>query len=169
MKSFRSQKGFTLIELLVVIAVIGILSAVVLASLNNARSKARDTQRISQLREVQKALAVYYSETGAYPLRTATSGCGSVVWDTPLTPLASGSYLSSIPQDPQNTTAGGTSFCYNYTSSPTGSSSWTCNGVARSNYSYAIMFSLENSNSNFPVAGGTPSPSFTHCLLGEPK
>ena len=56
----KSARGFTLIELLVVIAIIGILSSVVLASLNSARKKGRDARRIADLKQLQLALELYY-------------------------------------------------------------------------------------------------------------
>lgn len=65
------NKGFTLIELLVVIAIIGILSSVVLASLNSARVKGRDAKRISDLSQIKLALELYFDSFRAYP--TATS------------------------------------------------------------------------------------------------
>ncbi len=60
------SRGFTLIELLVVISIIGILSSVVLASLNSARAKARDARRMSDLNSIQIALEMYYLDYGTY-------------------------------------------------------------------------------------------------------
>jgi prepilin-type N-terminal cleavage/methylation domain-containing protein len=63
----RGLPAFTLIELLVVIAIVGLLSSVVFASLNSARAKARDAQRLASVREIQKALEMYYADFGRYP------------------------------------------------------------------------------------------------------
>ncbi len=56
----KKARGFTLIELLVVIAIIGILSSVVLASLNSARNKGSDAKIKAQLSGARAAAEVYY-------------------------------------------------------------------------------------------------------------
>ena len=56
-------RGFTLIELLVVIAIIGLLSSVVLASLNSARNKGADAAIKSQLKSLQSQAEIIYDNS----------------------------------------------------------------------------------------------------------
>ena len=64
----NAQKGFTLVELLVVIAIIGILATLVLLQLGTARSRARDTRRITTVAQVQTAVETYAEDNnGDYP------------------------------------------------------------------------------------------------------
>lgn len=65
--SAKTERGFTLIELLVVIAIIGILSSVVLASLNTARSKGTDAKIQSEIRSIAVNAEIYYdNNTNSY-------------------------------------------------------------------------------------------------------
>jgi len=105
------RRGFTLIELLVVIAIIGILSTIVLASLNTARLKSRDARRIADVKQLQLALALFYDSNGFYP---SALSC--------LAPT----YISSEPKDPS------TNASYPYT--PIGSGPCSCSAGTVATY-----------------------------------
>ncbi len=60
--SKNSYGGFTLIELLVVIAIIGILSSVILGSLNTARAKSKDAKAKSELASVRSQGNLYFDD-----------------------------------------------------------------------------------------------------------
>lgn len=62
----NTRRGFTLIELLVVIAIIGILSSVVLASLNTARAKGADAAIKSNLANLRAQAELSYDTQGNY-------------------------------------------------------------------------------------------------------
>lgn len=67
MATVSSKKGFTLIEMLIVIAIIGVLASVVLIGLGPVQRRGRDARRISDLREAQNALELYFSKCSYYP------------------------------------------------------------------------------------------------------
>jgi len=62
----NTKKGFTLIELLVVIAIIGILSSVVLASLNVARGKGADAAIKADLSGIRSQAEIFFDTNGHY-------------------------------------------------------------------------------------------------------
>ncbi len=89
--------GFTLVELLVVIAIIGLLSALAVVALNNARLKSRDAKRVADARQISMAVALYYNDCREYPsdlVTTIDNGCDEGE--------TFGLYMASIPSDPQS-------------------------------------------------------------------
>ena len=90
----KKQKGFTLVELLVVIAIIGLLSTIAFISLNRARAKARDAKRVSDVRELQSALELYYNDQAlpGYPMNNTPSVLTSAILPA--------QYVASIPTAP---------------------------------------------------------------------
>ena len=97
----NSRSGFTLIELLVVIAIIGLLSSIVMSSLNSARIKARDARRIADLRSIRIALRFYLDDFKQYPPQGYWTCSQLANWTTLQTSLAP--YIQSLPKDPRNT------------------------------------------------------------------
>lgn len=86
-----TKRGFSLVELLIVVAIIGILTAIVIPSTSTARARARDNRRITDMKEIQLGLALYYDVNRAYPDGTTISV---------LSVLTAEKYLPSIPSDP---------------------------------------------------------------------
>jgi prepilin-type N-terminal cleavage/methylation domain-containing protein len=125
----RSQsKGFTLIELLVVIAIIGLLSTLAVVALNSARQRSRDAKRVSDIRQIQTALELAFSESNNYPaesnavLGTATedvlcnNGSASFQGDTSGCTTI---YMGLVPSNPTPNGA-----AYTYTSASNSGQYW---------------------------------------------
>ena len=149
----RNKKGFTLIELLVVIAIIGLLATLSVVALNNARQKSRDAKRVSDIKQVQTALELYFVDQNGYPVEAVAVSLGEAGQETlsstnGFAAAAAGTtYMGQVPDDPGVATGYG---AYSY--------------LAAAAANYAITFGLEG-----PTGGLTCAAYTGSCCVAGPN
>jgi prepilin-type N-terminal cleavage/methylation domain-containing protein len=136
----KKNSGFTLVELLVVIGVIGVLSSLVIVSLNSARGKANDSRRLADIKQLKAAINLYandnngnYPNSGAVCIGAATgtqcwtgyyyNAGGSGINASPSFDALLSPYIKVTP-DPQPNRSLGDRYVYF-----SGSATINCNGV----------------------------------------
>ncbi len=125
-KSISKNNGFTIVELLIVIVVIAVLAAISIVAYNGIQTRARDSQRKSDISAIVKAIELYYADKGVFPTSSGStainagwSSTADASWANLITQLQP--YASNLPlRDPVhnagNSTigSGGTSHSYDY-------------------------------------------------------
>ena len=98
----RLIRAFTLIELMIVVAIIGILSAAIMVNFSSARAKSRDGKRISDLGNIQLALAQYFDRCRQYPSGVTAADLSTQCPTISSQVVTLGDYIGTIPVDPTN-------------------------------------------------------------------
>jgi prepilin-type N-terminal cleavage/methylation domain-containing protein len=158
------KRGFTLIELLVVISIIGLLSSIVLASLNTAREKAEIAKISSEMKSIQLALELYYDAYNQYP-----NAGGLINWydiytfTDGLTSLVTDNLIPSFPAWDQN------KFDYFYVAGDFATNDpGYGGGIPRATGGYILIIKELNNSSVFPFpelinGGGDTEPGY-YCI-----
>lgn len=158
LKKFKElRRGFTLIELLVVIAIIGVLASIVLASLNNARRKSRDARRITDIKQIQLALELYFDgESSVYPTSSTTCD-GTTLYG--LQALATEGYIPQVPRDPLSS---GSNRCYAYAAPSASPTTYHLGAVLEDTANSALTGDKDCTS----AAAGCGSASYTNGFSG---
>lgn len=77
----HGNRAFTLIELLLVIGIIGLTATIAIAAVGGARAKARDEKRVTDLKQIQKALELSFEPGSGYPVTASPLEIGTGATD----------------------------------------------------------------------------------------
>lgn len=132
---------------MVVVAIISLISGIVLATLDAARSKARDGVRYSDMKQIKNAIELYYSNNGVYPTCNGQDLCDGYPTFEPISALAVvPMYIPKISNDPTNGIGkGGYIYTYAYARGykKTGDNTYI---YTAQETDYILGMRLENSN-----------------------
>jgi len=141
-------KGFTIIELLIVTAIIGIISSVVLVSLNTAREKAQNTKIKAQLSQLNTSAELYSDQNGHYGTETTScSGTGSFFIDPSASVLisagesASGFSATCVSDNGLGSVGNATSWAVSLPLKTSSTTSWCANSIGESKQGTATLVS----------------------------
>jgi prepilin-type N-terminal cleavage/methylation domain-containing protein len=161
----KKRTGFTLVELLVVISLIGILSAVAIAVINPAKmmGKSRDARRKSDLKAIQGALELFYSQNRRYPNLAEVNFGGAMTLKRTCTPAGTEVYMNNVPQDPLNPQNDANHWRYCYRSYDPSIN--ICDSTPDSNPAYLLCSCVEDSSNDIQDTVSFTSLTETHTLF----
>ena len=103
-KITKNNKGFSLTELMVAVSIIGSITGLASAKLNDVIPMARDAQRKANIHQVQTALNLYYNDQEQYPVSVSDEPTEEG-WQLIKNILesADSAYVPQMPHDPLDT------------------------------------------------------------------
>jgi prepilin-type N-terminal cleavage/methylation domain-containing protein len=137
----NKSRAFTLIEIVVVIGIMALLTTIIYASFDGAKTQSRDQQRLTDISTIQLGLELYFNQHGSYPKVLMGDGTtpGLVV------NVEGIKYLAEIPTPPSRSSE--INYKYNYVPLTKTNSGERC-------ISYHLWTTFEKSSANLESRKG---------------
>lgn len=153
----KTINGFTIVELLIVIVVIAILATISIVAYTGIQARSRDSQREHDIKQLVKALEMYYIDNGEYPtatgsttINTSWSTTADASWQNLANSLKP--YMGTVPSDPVKTPDGNVQAAGNYNYAYFSAGSY-CSGKMSTHQAYLLLYRLEGSSQNNTLIG----------------
>jgi len=155
----QKRTGFTIVELLIVVVVIAILAAITIVSYNGITRNAQNSERVSDISAIQKALELHYVDNGNYPKQGPVVGMDTELPVTILKLPRSAIIAPGAPEGTQNSISensyGHSMNVNSYGYRAINASNGACWSSADTCTSYKLYYRLDGEMITKTLAGGT--------------